>query len=304
MVDLAEIDDRIAKCNKILEENPNSQIFAALAEAFRKKGQIDQAFRVCQNGLRIHPKYASAHMVMARINLDKGMYDWAELEVKKAVELEGDSHTTDLLLSEIFINRGEFAKATKILNRLNKLDPGNSQVTKLLELTRRLPLEVAGQMHQAPPEPDSPPPVAAKEPAKRDEAAEPDDATPAPNPAPEGLTLTEGLDKLAEINGIEGVLLVNKEGLVAETRWIDEEDPELYGALARDIEKTIQSQLADSRFGDYENILIEADDMIVSIRPLSDSLLMIKANGQINLGTLRMKLGAVLTRLDELIRVG
>ena len=64
MVDLVEIEDRISKCNKLLDANPNSQIFAALAEAYRKKGELDQAFRVCQSGLRIHPNYGSAHMVM------------------------------------------------------------------------------------------------------------------------------------------------------------------------------------------------------------------------------------------------
>ena len=68
MIDLDEIEDRIAKCNKLLDANPNSQIFAALAEAYRKKGELDKAFRICQGGLRIHPSYGSAHVVMAKIN--------------------------------------------------------------------------------------------------------------------------------------------------------------------------------------------------------------------------------------------
>ena len=44
MVDRSDIDERIEKCNKILDENPSSQIFAALAEAYRKKGDLEKAF--------------------------------------------------------------------------------------------------------------------------------------------------------------------------------------------------------------------------------------------------------------------
>jgi len=89
MIDTAQIDDRISKCQKILEVDPNSQIFAALAEAYRKRGDLDKAFQVCQNGLWIHPSYGSGHLVMSKINLDRGLYDWAEIEANKAQDLDG-----------------------------------------------------------------------------------------------------------------------------------------------------------------------------------------------------------------------
>ena len=87
MTTTVDIQDRISKCQKILETDPNSQIFAALAEAYRRNGDLDKAFRICQNGLKIHPSYGSAHVVMAKINLDRRLYDWAEIEAKKAAEL-------------------------------------------------------------------------------------------------------------------------------------------------------------------------------------------------------------------------
>ena len=89
MLNLTTLDDRITKCKKILDENPESQIFAAYADALRKNGELDKAFRVCRQGLRIHPGYGSGHMVMARINFDRKMYDWAESELAEAIELEG-----------------------------------------------------------------------------------------------------------------------------------------------------------------------------------------------------------------------
>ena len=299
MVAVAEIDDRIAKCNKILDENPNSQIFAALAEAYRKKGQLDQAFRVCQSGLRTHPTYGSAHMVMARINLDKGMYDWAEIEAKKIIELEGESHATDLLLAEIYVNRGEFARATKLLDRLLKIDSQNNQVIKLLEMARKIPMEAAEEMAPAPsplsPEEKPSEPVELKA-DKPDEIRKEESSK---EESSQSVTIPQMMDTLSNVGGVDGILLINSEGLVAESRWTDEKEPDLYGALARDIEKTIQDQLDTSIFGDYESVLIEAEGLILNFLPLKDSMFLIKANGQINLGTLRLKLVSLLNRLDK-----
>ncbi len=295
-MDFAEIDDRIAKCNKILDENPNSQIFAALAEAYRRKGQLDQAFRVCQNGLRVHPNYVSAHLVMARINLDKGMFDWAEIEVNKAVILEGASFNSDLLMAEINIRRGEIAKASKLLEKLHQMDAGNKQVQKLMELCQTLPREAAEQI---------------KQPLKKESSVseKPVLQTAAPKAVPAhagGAMVKEGrisirdfLDVLVQIEGVMGILLVNNEGLVAEARWKDTVNQEEFGALAREIEAEIQKQLGHSQFVNYESLLIESPDLVINMIPLKESMLIIKATGRINLGTLRLKMSSLFGRLDE-----
>jgi len=141
MISTAELDERIFKCRKIIEEDPNSQIFAALAESYRKKGELDKAFRVCQSGLKIHPSYGAAHVVMAKINLDRGLYDWAEIEAQKAMELDGRTRTLELLLAEIYIYKGEFDQAIKLLKQLHDADPNNAQISKLLDIARKLPEE-------------------------------------------------------------------------------------------------------------------------------------------------------------------
>ncbi|MFQ5499976.1 MAG: tetratricopeptide repeat protein, partial [Candidatus Zixiibacteriota bacterium] len=141
MTDLAQLDERIAKCRKILDLDPNSQIFAALAEAHRKRGDLDDAFRICQNGLRIHPSYGSAHVVMAKVNLDRGLYDWAEVEGEKAAKLDGRTRAIELLLAEIFIYKGEYPKAVALLTKLHDADPDNDQIQKLLDIAQKLPEE-------------------------------------------------------------------------------------------------------------------------------------------------------------------
>ena len=66
MISVAELDERIERCLTILADNPHSQVFAALAEAYRRRGDLGRAFSVCKNGLKHHPDYAPAHIVMAK----------------------------------------------------------------------------------------------------------------------------------------------------------------------------------------------------------------------------------------------
>ncbi|MCP4706650.1 MAG: hypothetical protein GY865_18785 [candidate division Zixibacteria bacterium] len=281
MIDLAEIEDRISKCNKLLDANPNSQIFAALAEAYRKKGDLDLAFRVCQSGLRIHPDYGSAHMVMARVNVDKGMYDWAEIEAKKTIDIEGNSHATDLLLAEIYINKNDMAQATKLLDELHKNDPANKQVLDLLEVAKKHEVSSAIEINE--------------EPVQSDENVE----QIVPENKEDLINHKELVDTLSEISGVEGALLINNDGMVAESRWIDNQGSDLFGALAKDIEQSIQTLMDSSVFGKYENLLIEGENLIINMVPIENCLLLIKANSQINLGTLKLRMNALLDKLDS-----
>jgi tetratricopeptide (TPR) repeat protein len=278
-----ELDDRIAKCNKILDENPNSQIFAALAEAYRKKGELERAFRTCQSGLRIHANYGSGHVVMAKINFDKGLYDWAEIEINKAIELEGTSHTTDLLLAEILIYKGEFNRAIKILNKLTAQDPNNPQVKKLIDIARKLPAEAARKI----------------EIPKRKEAVSQAPSKPVETRPAESLTLKQFMDEVAAIPHVEGVLLINRDGLISDSRWEDSGTADMFGAVGRDIEKTIQTQIDCCKFGAYENILLEMQEIVFNFVSIKGNLLLIKASRQINLGTLRLKLTSLLDRLTD-----
>jgi predicted regulator of Ras-like GTPase activity (Roadblock/LC7/MglB family) len=303
------LKDRIAKCNKILSENPNSQIFAALAEAHRKKGEIDKAFRVCQNGLRIHANYGSAHMVMAKINLDKGLYDWAKMEVEKAVELDGASHATDLLLAEIYIYKGEFEKAIKILDRLHKVNSNNQHVNKLREIARNLPHQSPekAQMRirpagEEPPEEYAPPPQPEAADGGQTEDVVTDEKTVKTDKPEakkgEAVTLQSLVKELNDLRGVEGVLLVNKEGLVVESEWHAEQPPDLYAALANEIDRAVTANVESCNFGKFENILVEADGLTVKFVKVADNLLLIKANDNANLGAVRLKLSTLLRNLD------
>jgi tetratricopeptide (TPR) repeat protein len=132
MIETASLTERIEQCERILKENSRSQVFAALADAHRLNGDLDQAFRICRQGIRTHPDYGVGHLVMAKISLGRKMYDWAEQELDKAVELDGETRLTEQLRVEILLARqyGEASQQSKNCERQRQSPTGSGFAAK------------------------------------------------------------------------------------------------------------------------------------------------------------------------------
>ncbi len=294
MVDRLDIKERIAKCNKILDENPSSQIFAALAEAHRKKGDLDQAFRICQNGLKIHPNYGSAHLVMAKVNMDKGLYDWAETELNKAIELDGSTRATELLLSEIYIYRGEFNQACRILEKLHQSDPENDQIKRLLDIAKKIPMDRELSKSVAPAQvPAQSVAVGAEVPG-----AAPQATTVAVQSVPD-LDYKQMLNAVVASPGVEGVLVINSDGLVIEASWNLEGETDLVGALAVEAARFCTLQIRESGYGNLHSMLIETAESLYYFAGVHGKLLAVICTESVNLGSLKLKLTGLMSRLAE-----
>lgn len=288
MFDVSEVDDRIGKCEKILQSDPNSQIFAALAEAYRKKGNLDKAFQICQNGLKIHPEYGSAHVVMAKVNLDRGLYDWAEAEARKAAGIDGRIRVVELLLAEIHIYKGEFKAATKLLRKLHNNDPDNAQIQKLLDIAKKLPEEqtivTSGHGVDRAAKPSDKSPANVQEPAPVELAEE----------APQPLSASDLLEQAVKIAGVDGALLIAKDGLVVESEWTMKMDLTACGAIIGGIGAMLDEELVRSSFGKVNSLLIETCDPTFYLRRVSKGTFLFVTNASINLGGLRMKIDALM----------
>src|SRR4029453_13875041 len=63
---------RIDDLRKRLEKDPQSRLFAQLAEELRKAGELSEAIGVSRGGLQKHPTYPSARMTLGRAPMDSG----------------------------------------------------------------------------------------------------------------------------------------------------------------------------------------------------------------------------------------
>ena len=280
-----EIDNRITKCQKILATDPSSQIFAALAEAVRKKGDLEKAFRICRDGLRIHPTYGAAHVVMAKINLDRGLYDWAEAEVGKARETDGNNRNIELLLAEIYIYKGEYQSAIKMLKKLSLADPRNRHVQRLLDIAMKIRQEQAGQVGS--PVAESVVPTVVE---SQPEPPEPGESEPS------RLSAADVLSQALAIERVQGALLINAEGLVLESQWRAEPDPTTCGAALAEVNKFLQQELMKASFGSVSTVLIETERLVLYLIQVTDGVYLVVSDAGVNLGTLRMKIAELISR--------
>ena len=285
MATVSELDDRIEKCQRILDSDPNSQIFAALAEAYRKKGDLDLAFKVCKNGLKVHDNYGSAHVVMSKINLDRGQYDWAEIEAKRAADLDGRTRSVELLLSEIYIYKGEFPQAIKLLKELSNRDPENPQIQKLLEIAQKIPEEQNAYLDETiiTGGPSGSSPVL---PSGVDETE-----TETNKP----LELHDILTEALTIKGLKGAMLVSQDGLVADYEWKSSLEVNDCGAVLSEIWKMLSSELVNNSFGNVQNVLIEAAESTFYINQNSKGIFIFVAGKKANLGNVRMRIDGLMS---------
>jgi hypothetical protein len=131
MLSVAQLDERIEKCLAILADNPHSQVFAALADTYRKRGEFGRAFAVCKSGLKHHPDYAPAHIVMAKLYLHQGMYQEALDSLKHAEAQDGVTRASEFMQAEILIGTGDLDSAHASIERLRMTDRHNPDVHEL-----------------------------------------------------------------------------------------------------------------------------------------------------------------------------
>ncbi len=150
----------IEKLEQRYQENPK-QWFAALADAYRKSGNLDLGLEYVRGGLEMRPDYASGHIVLGRCLLDKKDDDAAGQAFEQVLELDAENIIALKSLSDIAHRRGETDQERRWLTRLLEVDPMNDEARETLaELGG--PVVAVGEdaAPEGKPEPELPPPPA------------------------------------------------------------------------------------------------------------------------------------------------
>lgn len=91
----------LAKYIGLYEKNPTGQVFAPLAETYRKLGMHKEAMDVLKKGLRHHPHYILGLIVLAHCHFDQGHLEQAYRILSPIVGQEQDNLMLQKLYAQI-----------------------------------------------------------------------------------------------------------------------------------------------------------------------------------------------------------
>src|ERR1022692_4557729 len=95
--------DFIERFQLIYQKDPNSKVFAPLAEAYRKMGFLKIAHEISLRGVKLHPQFPSGRLALAKILVDLGKTEEAIPELRATTELSPENITAHALLADSFM---------------------------------------------------------------------------------------------------------------------------------------------------------------------------------------------------------
>lgn len=162
------MSDDIRALTTRLAEEPESLAFLELAEALRRRGQLDAAAKVARGGVSRYPALADAHDLLARVLSDQGelagAFDaWADalrLDPMRTGALKG--------IAFLYFRAGDTASAIEHLQRAAEVDPDDPSISQALARVRRESRVLSHRIEEAAepaPVPDFEPEAAPTQPA-------------------------------------------------------------------------------------------------------------------------------------------
>jgi tetratricopeptide (TPR) repeat protein len=271
------VSDDIRTLTARVAEEPTSLAFLELAEALRRRGQLDAAGKVARGGLIRYPGLADAHDLMARILSDQadfaGAFDaWADalrLDPMRTGALKG--------IAFLYFRAGDAAAAIEHLQRAAEVDPDDISIAQALARVRR-----DSRAMQSAPEPveeempaPAPVPAAVEQPTAQAErpAAQPQPVTAGSHPA-----MDEAGAAFAAIDGGRSVVLVDANGLLLAGSLTTPDGAENGDRVAAELAGVSREASRAGRLlglGQWHSITLECPDShFVLVQPTTDTILL------------------------------
>ena len=123
----------IEKFQALLAKDPNSQVFAPLAEAYRELKMLREAENVIRNGMKRHPNFVSGLVTMAKILRDLGKVTEAIPPLKKAIQFAPENILAHQLSAELYLANKQPKEALKSFKMVLFLNPKSQVAQKAIQ---------------------------------------------------------------------------------------------------------------------------------------------------------------------------
>ncbi len=113
--------------------DPEGRAFAPLADAYRRKGELEEAQSLVQDGLGRHPDFATGHLVAARVECDRGDLVAAREHLDRVLDLDGGNILALIDRADAAVSEGDREGALKDLKMALRLDPGHVEARRRVD---------------------------------------------------------------------------------------------------------------------------------------------------------------------------
>ncbi len=123
----------IEKYQTLLAKDPNSQVFAPLAEAYREMGMMKEAMQIVTAGVQRHPQFVGGLVTYAKILRDAGKFPQALEVLKKATGLAPENILAHQLTAEVQLGNKNPKDALKAFKMVLFLNPNSKSAQKAVQ---------------------------------------------------------------------------------------------------------------------------------------------------------------------------
>lgn len=120
----------VEQYQKMLEQDPNSRVFAPLAEAYRKMGLLEKALETARKGVKLHPHFSGGHVALGQALLEKSDFPGAIVHLKKAAELSPENILAHLGLARALLRSRKAKEALHSYKMVLFLNPQNEEAQR------------------------------------------------------------------------------------------------------------------------------------------------------------------------------
>ncbi len=266
--------DDIRALTARMAEEPGSLAFLELAEALRRRGQLEAAFKVARGGLSRYPGLADAHDLMARVLSDQGDLAGAFDAWSSALQLDPMRTSALKGIAFLYFRAGDSTAALDHLQRAMEVDPDDPTIRQAF-----------GRMAAAQSAPSPAEEAATREPSRATGVPSRESAVRAEAPAAAGRTpgLFDGID-----GGEGGLLLIDGNGLRLAGELASTAGEEAGDRVAAQLAGVSREAARATRLlglGSWHAIAIECPDgHLVLAQPTADTVLLASRNPSVPVG--------------------
>ena len=161
----------IAKLEKAFRRDPDSPLFARLADLYLEEGDIEYALELCEEGCADFPDYCTGFVVLSKCYEDQGDVEKAREAMGHALRLDPENPGGYKRLADLFQQLGVFPLALQSLQQAAYLDPFDDTLDEQID---RLTYQARKESTEERPTPEvSPLPAREANPDAGDETDEP-----------------------------------------------------------------------------------------------------------------------------------